>query len=168
MINGGDNDVFQAVFQSFSCMSSFVRFFISQGHLEAIEETPSAKPMCNLLEKVFNDLYRTNLDVAAPYIDIEYTNQALSKCQSQCAGTIMKYILEMLAAELVPQSIIQDCFSFDRTTDDIIKFHETSQINKQFSFLMYKKFECVMGHMFRIYFSSIGVDMRSPHEGETF
>jgi len=64
-------------------------------------------------------------------------------------------------------SLIEKVMSFERENADVVRFHQTSIINKLFSLLLLKNFKCPKGHKSGTLMTSLGLILRRPRAKET-
>jgi hypothetical protein len=143
---------------------------MKEKHLKHKVGTPKKKPVSNILSKVFERLYRDNLEVAKPYIDIgfaaDYFKDQFPLNEGHDAAEVIRRIFSMLAVEHTPAALINKVCSFERSNADVSEFRDASYINSQFSVLILKKFWCPKRHLSKILLPSMGLILRGPEEGE--
>jgi len=126
-----------------------------------------------MTDKVFSMLWRNeaNLKIVKSQINIKFVQNAykevFKKTRRHDATQVLKYVLTMLSAELVPQDLVQRVMSFQRQNEDIMAYQKIGVVNKLFSLLLAKHFECPKGHKSTVATTSIGLNLRRPEKGET-
>ena len=72
MINGGENDVYQAIMQCFAALTVFLRYFMKDKHIKANISEDNKVHMTTMMNKVFESLYREQLAFTPPYVNIKF------------------------------------------------------------------------------------------------
>ena len=97
MINGGPNNVLQAVLQCLAGLKEFVKFFLNEEHLEQNKGTAAEKPMSNIISQVFESLYRTDLNISDKHIDTGFVAHFMKDYfpldEKHCAMEVLEHII---------------------------------------------------------------------------
>ena len=106
------------------------------------------------MSQVFESLYRNDLNVASPYIDIVFVKYYLKTRfevqERHCAVDFFRNIMQILTNEHSQIDIVKSMFSPDHKNRDVISYHNNCRMNQFFGILMQKKVICPKKHITKI------------------
>ena len=122
--------------------------------------------MTVIMNHIFSGLYRDNLSITAPYLDISFVSTYLeqkSKLQKHhCAYDLINLIWNNLTFENSVYENGQNTFKQGRTDEDLYKFYNGCHFTQLFGVIVERQTICSKSHDANQLFVSLGIKLRAP------
>ena len=118
------------------------------------------------MNHIFSGLYRNNLSITAPYLDISFVSTYLEQKtkleKHHCAYDLIKVIWNHLTYENSVYADVQNTFKQDRTDEDQYKFYNGCHFTQLFGVMVERQSICSKKHDANQLFVSLGIKLRAP------